>query len=225
MSIKGLIVMVEDEKSMLGFAQRKLKRSGYEVFAAETIEEARSLLKQTKPDLLILDVMLPDGDGMVFCEEIRKESNVLVLFLTGKTQTEDKVRGLSVGGDYYLTKPYELEELVAVVDSLIRRVPEKQDELKVGELRLQLGTMRATIKGQELHLTPKEFVLIWALAERVNNPIDTEELYKKVWNSSMNQDGRALWVQLSRLRKKLEMYEEFEIKNHRTKGYYLSYVK
>ncbi len=228
METKGLILMVEDETSMLGFAQRKLKRCNYEVHTAESIAEAEKVLVEITPDLVILDVMLPDGDGMEFCKKIREKSNVLIVFVTGKTETVDKVKGLNVGGDYYLTKPYELEELVAVVDSLMRRAPEKIDEtkeLKVGELVLRLGVMRATMGGEEIQLTPKEFLLLWALAESVNNPVDTEALYEKVWNNPMNQDGRALWVQLSRLRKKLEEYEDFEIKNHRSKGYYLSYME
>ncbi len=228
------ILIVEDEVEMLGFASRKLKRSGYDVSGAETLKDARNLFSKNEYDLIILDAMLPDGTGFEFCQEVRHTSDVPILFLTGKTQVTDKVAGLNAGCDYYMTKPYDFEELVGVSGSLIERknravtdemTSKNSKSMKLGPLELDLKMAAATVDGEILYLTRKEFSLLVILVEYVNQPVSSETLYEKAWNLPMNNNGGALWAQLSRLRKKLEKYRVFELVNDRTHGYCLEYFE
>ncbi len=234
MQKNGHILIVEDEVEMLGFASRKLKRSGYEVSGAETLKDAKNLFYKNKYDLIILDAMLPDGTGFDFCQEVRKSSDIPILFLTGKTQLTDRVAGLDAGCDYYMTKPYDFEELVGVSGSLISRknravteelTSSNSKSMRLGPLELDLVMATATVDGEILYLTRKEFSLLVILVEYVNQPVRSEILYEKAWNLPMNNNGGALWAQLSRLRKKLEKYRVFELVNDRIHGYCLEYFE
>ncbi len=116
------ILVVEDDTNLLLYNEKKLIRGGYQVYTAQTLDQARKVFMQHEIDLIVLDVMLPDGSGVDFCSEVKEKKDVIVLFLSGKVQIEDKITGLNSGGDYYLAKPYDFDELLAVVKSLLRRL-------------------------------------------------------------------------------------------------------
>ncbi len=234
MGDKIQILLVEDDINVSGFNERKLRRTGYDVLTAETLAEARHHLKDNRPDLIVLDVMLPDGSGFDLCTEIRKTMTVPVLFLTGKTQIADKIEGLNGGGDYYMTKPYDFDEFTAVVASLLRRAERPStsqaptgatESISQGSLVLDTVSNSAMVEGKDLLLTPKEFALLSLLVQNMGKSLTGEFLYEKVWNVPMASDGRALWAQLSRLRKKLEATAKIILHNDRNTGYYLEFLE
>ncbi len=227
MSDKKMILVVEDDVQMLGFNERKLRRAGYTVVTAQSIAEALEKFNENIFDLMVLDVMLPDGSGFDLCKKIRLTSDSPILFLTGKTQTEDKVTGLLGGGDYYMTKPYDFDELVAVVKTLLRRV-EKNDSANIDvdiitykDLTLNKLTLIASANNTDLLLTPKEFSLLMVLAKNIDNPICAKDLYENAFSVPFHDDIRTLWTHLSRLRKKLEANSDIIIQNDRSTGYSL----
>ncbi len=214
------ILIVEDNQSILELNSKKLLRHGFNVLPAKNLSQARKFLSSNNIDLIVLDVMLPDGNGFDFCKEVKAKNEILVLFLTGKTQIKDKITGLDGGGDYYLTKPYDFDEFVSVVKSMLRR--KISDEIKVGDLTLNLSSRIATFKGIDLHLAPKEFALLNVLSRNLSTPLSADELCQKCWNySDTSNTSSMLWTHLSRLRKKIEVHEGIYISNIRNKGYVL----
>ena len=159
---KPVILAVEDDERVLGFNRRRLERRGYRMLCAATAAEARSLFDEL-PDLLILDIRLPDGSGYDLCSEYRRKSRVPVIFLSGLAETGDRVRALGAGGDYYITKPYDFEELLACVERLWQRELRTREEraetttLTRGPLTLDIPKRRARLDGKDVDLTPKEF--------------------------------------------------------------------
>ncbi len=225
-----LIMLVEDDTRVMALNERKLSRRGYRTVKAYSLAEARKLLQTHKPDILVMDVMLPDGSGVDFCAEYRKFADTPVLFLSGKAQVDDRVAGLSAGGDYYLTKPYDYDELVAVVESLLRRKETAEqatasaapEVTKFGPLVLDSVAARAQVNGEDIMLTPKEFALLMRLAQSPGEHVLPEVLYEKVWGMNMGGDDRAVRTQVSRLRKKLEATKLLAIKSDRSSGYLLT---
>ena len=146
---KSLILMVEDEEQVLNTNCRMLRRRGYDVHTAQTAAEAYHQLEEQLPDLLILDIMLPDGNGLDICRRFREKAMNPVLFLTGKSDIRDRVEGLQQGGDYYLTKPYNFDEFLAVIQMLLERQKRMEEKIKekfqssrqitIGSLRLDLS--------------------------------------------------------------------------------------
>ncbi len=216
---KKTILVVEDEPHLLQYNERKLTRGGFFVYTASTMKKARETIENQNIDLIVLDVMLPDGSGFDLCKEVKSVMDIPILFLTGKTQTHEKVMGLEGGGDYYMVKPYDFDELLAVVKSLLRRF-DKTNIVSVGEILLDIEKLTATYRGEDLLLTPKEFNLLYVLSQHQTSPITAEELYAKCWSGMQEgYNSSLLWTQLSRLRKKLENEGLFYITNIRNKGY------
>ncbi len=212
---------MEDEPNLLEYSRRKLIRGGHNVLSASTLAEARKVLCDSNIDLVVLDIMLPDGNGLDLCREIKASSDISVLFLTGKTQISDRVAGLDGGGDYYMVKPYDLDEFLSVVNSLLRRSV-RHNFKEVGGISLDFEKMTASVKGRDLMLTPKEFTLLGVLVRHQNTPISATELYDKCWpNSENSYNNSMLWAQLSRLRKKLESAGLYYITSVRNQGYCL----
>ena len=225
MSDQPLIYMVEDEESVLAVNCRMLTRRGYRVEQATCAAEALAYLCSHTPDLLILDIMLPDGDGFDICRRFREKSQNPVLFLTGKTDVRDKVEGLSLGCDYYLTKPYQFPELLAVVRRLLERsqlaVAASEEILKKGPLELDLHRSKAMLNGEDLALTGKEFGLLLFLMQNENRAFSTEELYEQVWGSQAGADTRTVRKHIMNLRSKIRAGEtdDYDIETVYGKGY------
>ncbi len=199
-----LILLVEDNEKIMQGNERMLRRRGYGVVKALTLEEARKALEVRMPDLIVLDIMLPDGSGLDFMAELRRHSQVPILLLTGLTTTEDVVRGLTAGGDDYLAKPYDFGVLLARVEALLRRAEQIPEKLTRDRLSLDVTAGVAMLDGADLLLTQKEFALLLLFAQNADRFISAEYLYEKVWKQPMTGDSNALRSTLKRLRAKIE---------------------
>jgi DNA-binding response OmpR family regulator len=203
-----LILLVDDDARLREIVGMALEGEGYRVRAAESAEQATSLLDAEDPDLLILDVMLPGRNGFELCREIRTRSLVPILMLTAKTDTVDIVVGLESGADDYVTKPFVTRELVARIRALLRRgrIPEREASRKilVGDLEIQPDAATVTKSGEPLRLTKTEFKLLCAMAARPNQVFTRELLLQQVWEYDYFGDSRLVDVHIRRLRGKVE---------------------
>lgn len=224
---KTTILMVEDEDSVLAINTRMLKRRGYDIIPASTVSEAITCLSTYTPDLLILDIMLPDGNGYDICTYFRKKSTKPVLFLTGKKETHDKVEGMHCGGDYYLTKPYNFDEFIAIIERLITReeqLDKKQSTLiplKKGDLTLNIIKAQALLKGNDVELTKKEFLILLILIQNEGKELSAQELYEAAWGAPAFKDARVIRTHISKLRVKIEAdnSDDYDIVSTYGKGY------
>ncbi|MCL1895307.1 MAG: response regulator transcription factor [Clostridiales bacterium] len=224
---KPLVLIVEDDEEMARLNARLLIRQGYDALTALTANVAQAMFSSRRPDLLVLDIELPDGDGRALCRGFRQESDTPVLFLTGKAGIGDRIEGLDAGGDYYLTKPYDKEEFLAVVKSLMRRAElarKKVEEafvIRRGPLTLMLAERKAYVGGRDAGLTTKEFAVLLLLVQNEDREISCEQIYESVWGIKMNDDPHAVRLHLSRLKKKLgeEGTDGFSILTGYRKGY------
>jgi DNA-binding response OmpR family regulator len=219
--------MVEDDENMALFNARKLKRNGYDAIVAHTAGQARAFIGKSTPDLFVIDVELPDGNGFSLCREFRQCNDAPVLFLTGRNKLTDKLNGLDSGGDYYLTKPYEMDEFLAVVQSLIRREAQTRKKvaeasiIKRGPLTLHLSQGKAFVNGCDAGLTQKEFAVLLLLIQNEGKKLAGEVIYESVFDgcAARNIDTGTVRVHISRLKKKLGQYADFSILNEYGGGY------
>ena len=229
---KPIILVVEDETDVLRINARMLTRRGYTVYTAENCRRAYERMENPTPDLLILDIMLPDGSGYDICERFRSISDNPVIFLTGKSETCDKIEGLGHGGDYYLTKPYDPDELLAVADRLIKRhlqTKQKHEQLTTivkGALALDIPRTRATINGVDAGLTVKEFALLLLLVQSEDKEVSPQELYEKVWGVPSGDDIRTVRFHIKNLRRKIHADDakDYDIVSVYGKGYMFTTV-
>lgn len=224
---RPLVLVVDDDEEMAQFNARLLRRQGYEALTAFTAAEAQSLFMGSRPDLLVLGIGLPDGDGHSLCREFRLRSDAPVLFITWKAGAKDRVEGLNAGGDYHLAKPYDRDEFLAVVRSLLRRMEKARkiaDEAVVvrsGPVALVLSERKAYIDGNDVGLTPKEFSVLLVLVQNEGRQVSCEQIYESVWGKGMNDDPRTVRLHISRLKKKLggDSADGFSILTWYGKGY------
>ena len=221
------ILIVEDEEEVLAINARFLKRRNYNVLTATCLEDARVILAEHAPNLIVLDVMLPDGSGYDLCSEFRKKSDASVLFLTGKKETSDRIKGLTTGGDYYLTKPYDFDEFLAVLQSLLRREQQtkknqtKLTDIERGCLRLETQRNRAFINDKNIGLTQKEFAVLLTLVQNEGRMLTSNELYESVWGMSANGSTKVIRNHINQIRTKLDVNSlcDFDIITTYKKGY------
>ena len=207
MSNSGLILLVEDNADLNESNSRVLTRRGYEVQSALTLAEARLKLAEVEPDIILLDVELPDGNGMDFCEEIRDKTAAHILFLTSKIEHENMVLGLKFGGDDYITKPFHLDELLARIDAVMRRRMIDKKPVQVitkGTLTLDIMATQAFIGGDDLALTPKEFSLLLLLVQNEGKVLSAEYVYETVWKAPLIGDKNSMQAIISKLRTKID---------------------
>ena len=223
---KPTILIVEDEPDVLRINARMLKRRGYDVITAGTVEESYCLLSSVAPDMLILDIMLPDGSGYDICEKFRRTSDNPVMFLTGKNEISDKVEGLGRGGDYYLTKPYSFDELIAVAERLLERHFKAihSDFIQKGSVTLELSKNKAFVDGKDANLTVKEFALLLLLVKNENRIFSPKELYEAVWGVPSADDTRTIRFHIGNLKKKIntENADDYDIVSVYGKGYFFT---
>lgn len=223
------ILLVEDNPELNEINRRALALSSYAVHAVETLAAARAWLEKEEPDVILLDILLPDGNGIDFCEEIRGSTSAHILFLTSRTEHVDRIAGLRSGGDDYIVKPYRLEEMLARVDAAIRRrgmdSAGRGQRATVGALSLDTQSGRAYCAGEDLNLSAREFTLLLAFVRAENRSMTKEELYEKAWSQPMAGDDNAIKICLSRLRGKLKRAGcEWTIATVRGEGYSLRKV-
>ena len=221
---RAAILIVEDEPEVLGINSRMMKRRGYDVITAMSVKESLEKLAEYTPDMLILDIMLPDGSGYDICEKFRQRSDNPIIFLTGKNEISDKVEGLERGGDYYLTKPYSFDELIAVTERLLKRHFKGKHGIAKGSLTLDISRNKAFVKGRDAELTAKEFALLLLLVKNQDKIISPGELYESVWGMPSAQDTRTVRFHMGNLKKKIETEnaEDFDIISIYGKGYYFT---
>lgn len=217
------ILIVEDEPEVLQINVRMMKRRGYCVMAADTAKAAYRCLEETTPDLLILDIMLPDGSGYEICQKFRLKSDNPVIFLTGKSEVRDKVEGLQRGGDYYITKPYTFDELVAAAERQLTRHTHAQ-RIEKGSLSLDLSQSKAFVGAADAGLTAKEFAILLHLMRNEDKIISPKELYQKIWGAPSADDTRTIRFHIGNLKKKIDTQnaEDYDIVSVYGKGYYFT---
>jgi DNA-binding response OmpR family regulator len=202
------VLVVEDESSIASFVALYLKNAGYGVKTAATGNEALADVAAETPALIVLDLMLPDIDGIEVCRRIRKSSDVPILMLTARDEDVDKIIGLEVGADDYLTKPFNPRELVARVKSILRRAaPERRQieskQLRHGDLLVDAGRREVRVGDREVQLAPKEFDLLWELLDHRGLVLTRDQLLERVWGYTFAGDTRTVDVHVRQLRRKL----------------------
>ncbi|MCD8100438.1 MAG: response regulator transcription factor [Oscillospiraceae bacterium] len=203
------ILVVEDEKPINELITMNLTAAGYECVSVYDGLAACDALDKESFDLVLLDIMLPGADGYEVLEFI-KPMEIPVIFLTAKGTTEDKVKGLKLGADDYLTKPFEIVELLARVESVLRRAGKAQSEFEVADLRIDMRSRSVYRSSKEIILTMKEFDLLLLFAQNPNIALFRETLYEHVWGSNYMGDSRTVDLHVQRLRKKLHWEDKIK---------------
>ena len=208
MSQPQTVLVVEDEQSIASFVSLYLKNAGYGVRAVGTGAGALNAVAAEMPSLIVLDLNLPDMDGIEICRRIRKSSDVPIIMLTARDEDVDKIIGLEVGADDYLTKPFNPRELVARVKSILRRaVPDRREseskQIKHGDLEIDAGRREARVAGTEVQLAPKEFDLLWELLDHKGLVLTRDQLLERVWGYTFAGDTRTVDVHVRQVRRKL----------------------
>ncbi len=212
---KNKILVVEDEPSLIFTLRDTLESEGFTVFISEDGDNAVSMVKEHKPDLMILDIMLPGKSGYDICQEIRELKYTFpIIMLTAKDQEPDKVKGLNLGADDYLTKPFGVKELLARIQARLRRAGTysnsgQVDILQLGEVKADLTESEVVHPGDKvIELTAREVELIRYLLSHANNPVSRDELLEKVWRYEYSTNTRTVDVHISKLRAKIELHPD-----------------
>ncbi|NBY30991.1 MAG: DNA-binding response regulator [Actinobacteria bacterium] len=221
------ILVVDDENSISELIATSLRFVGFDVRTAATGSEALTIAEEFKPHALILDVMLPDQNGFEVCRQLRQDGhNVGVLFLTAKDAVEDKITGLTIGGDDYVTKPFSLEELVARLRALLRRtgatqVDSDEEKVRFADLELDEATHEVRRAGNLIELSPTEFLLLRYLMINADRVVSKSQILDHVWQYDFRGDAGIVETYISYLRKKIDIYDPALIHTVRGVGYRL----
>ena len=217
MSEKQRILLVDDDPNISHLVRLYLEKEGCDVTESARGDEALEAVRRESPALVLLDVMLPGMDGLQVLKEIRKTSKAPVIMLTARDETFDKVLGLELGADDYVTKPFETKELVARVKAVLRRAPaesatasgDADDTLRYPGLTVSLARYEVTYEGHELEMPPKELEVLFYLASHPNMVFTREQLLERVWGFDFFGDSRTVDVHIKRLREKLPDCEKY----------------
>ncbi|KGG80717.1 transcriptional regulator [Caloranaerobacter azorensis H53214] len=210
------IFVVDDEKNIRDLIKKYLQKEGYRV---TLFEEGTNLLKEIdrlKPDLIVLDIMMPGIDGLELCKEIRKNNDIPIIFVSAKDEEVDRIVGLELGGDDYLSKPFSPRELVVRIKNILRRIEKAKNInetiIEIKDVKIHTERRFVEINGKELKLTTKEYDLFEYLAKNKNRPFTRDELIDKIWGYDYIPDNRMIDDLVKRIRKKLkEMNSELGI--------------
>lgn len=228
----GTILLVEDDKNIQRINRRILEREGFTVLCTGTLQETQAMLQAHRPDALVLDILLPDGNGLDFCEKIRPSTPVPVLFLTALDEKDEIIQGLVAGGNDYITKPYDVNEFVARVKAQLRlarmnrQASEKAKTITRGPLLLDTVALRALLNGEDMLLSTREFSVLLFLLKNEGKAFPAEEIYKEVWKQPMAGNASSLWKCISRLKSKLAVSDgTVSLMNFRNEGYMLEIIE
>ena len=206
------IMLVEDDAAIAQTLTDALEASSYRVWHAENGADARALLEQRRPDLIILDLMLPDVDGLVLCSGLKTIADVPIIICSATPQKRDAILGLKLGADDFVAKPFDIYELEARVEAVLRRTSQSRhaepaaaaaDHIRIGDLVIDRSRRRVTLGGEPIQLTPTEYRLVSALASRPDEILSRDELAQLVWGYQDASSGRTIDVHIRRLRVKL----------------------
>ena len=215
MSVK--VLLVEDEKSIADGIIYNLKNEGLKVTHVDEGKIALDIFDEEHFDLLILDIMLPEVSGLEICQSIRKSSNVPIIMLTAKDDENDKIRGLEMGADDYITKPFSVKELISRIKAVLRRTKHSEllngldedinsvKEIKIGNIAMNPLRYEARIDDELIELRPREFELLYYLCENAGNIVSRDKLFSKVWGYSSAGNSKTLDVHIQRIRERIEV--------------------
>ena len=207
------VLIVEDDRNIAELLQLYLEKEGYAVITAEDGGKGLEKFRTIKPDLVLLDVMMPVMDGWAVCKAIRAESQVPIIMLTAKGETDDKVSGLKSGADDYITKPFEMKEVLARIEAVLRRTTgdtteKKSRRLTFDKMTIDMDSFQLTVDGKKVDTPPKEMELLFFLASSPNRVYTRNQLLDEVWGFDYFGDSRTVDVHVKRLREKLEGVSE-----------------
>ncbi|AOK92620.1 MULTISPECIES: response regulator transcription factor [Paenibacillus] len=207
----GTILLVDDEPEIIKLMQIYLENEGYRLLMARDGLEALEQVSRESIDVMVLDVMMPNMDGVEACMKIRETEHFPIIMLSAKGQDMDKITGLSVGADDYVTKPFSPLELVARIKSQLRRVrkythssPALEHEMILDELTINSATHEITLAGESIKLTPREFAIVELLARNRGQVLSMEQIYEKVWKEQYLESNNTLMVHVRKIREKIE---------------------
>lgn len=207
------ILIVDDDINICELLRLYLEKDGFATIVANDGEQALHLAQVNNPDLVLLDIMMPVLDGWQVCREIRKNSNVPIIMLTAKGETFDKVLGLELGADDYVTKPFDSKEVVARIKAVLRRIGDNEKasnvkEVRYDKLRINITNYELEVNGEQIDTPPKELELVYHLASNPNRVYTRDQLLDEVWGFDYYGDSRTVDVHVKRLREKLEGISE-----------------
>ena len=218
------VLIVEDDRNIADLLRLYLEKEGYQATIAADGTQGIDLYRKLRPDLVLLDVMMPGVDGWGVCRAIRAESQTPIIMLTAKSETEDKVNGLKQGADDYITKPFEMKEVLARIEAVLRRSgiePEKsRRRLEFDKLIIDMDAFELTVDGKKVPTPPKEMELLYHLASTPNRVYTRNQLLDEVWGFDYFGDTRTVDVHIKRLREKLEgVSDQWDLKTVWSVGY------
>lgn len=219
------ILIVDDDENICELLRLYLEKDGFETLVANDGRQAVDFAEKYSPDLVLLDIMLPELDGWQVCREIRKFSEVPIIMLTAKGETFDKILGLELGADDYVTKPFDTKEIIARIKAVLRRSNDsdkqnKVEEVRYDKLKINLTNYELEVNGRRIDTPPKELELVYHLASNPNRVYTRDQLLDEVWGFDYYGDSRTVDVHVKRLREKLEdVSEEWSLKTVWGVGY------
>lgn len=216
------ILVIDDDRNILAIIELYLKKAGFAVASCTTGYDAMQMFRSTKPTLVVLDVMLPGQDGWSILHEIRQESTTPVIMLTAKGDTGERVRGLELGADDYIAKPFDSNELVARIKAVLRRfapATETERSITLPDLVISLENYSVLLDGEQLEMPPKEIELLYFLASHSGRVFTREQLLEQVWGFDFFGDSRTVDVHVKRIREKLGEREAWQLKTVWGVGY------
>ena len=233
---QSLVLLIEDNPDVSHLNAKWLEKAGYDTLCATTLTETRKIFESASPDIVVLDILLPDGNGLEFLPELKTLSGAPVLFCSSQNEDRDVFRGLEAGGDDYIPKPYNVDIFTARVNVMWRRERQNRGklqralaaknlgrEIELGPLKLDTLTLRACLEDLDVGLTPKQFALLFTLIQSEGREISARELYEAVWGMPANDDARTIKVHISQLKKKLRITDDSQIEiNYQNEGYSLN---
>ncbi|MDR0948595.1 MAG: response regulator transcription factor [Lachnospiraceae bacterium] len=214
-----LILLVEDNVNILRGNERMLRLEGYDVMCALQLSQAKACMDERTPDVIVLDIMLPDGSGLDFLRQLRQYSEIPVLLLTGLSTNQDIVSGLLAGGDDYLIKPYDFDVLLARLKVILRWANRATKVVSWDGLKMEILAGRAYLHEEDLLLSPKEFAVLLLLAENMGKPISARHICENVWKREYSKSDTSMKTIISRLRSKIE--SDYTIVNDRIEDTYI----
>lgn len=212
MADKHKILIVEDDKYIINFISMSLKKEDYDFVIAKTCGEANALFYANRPDMIILDLGLPDGDGIEIIKNVREISKIPIIVVSARQEEEEKIQALDLGADDYVTKPFSPSELVARVKAHLARYERligsnmpQNDIIEIRGIKIDKTARRVWVNGEEKQFTTKEFDLLTFLAENPNHVFTKEELFRKIWDMESIGDIATVTVHIKKIREKIEM--------------------
>lgn len=215
------ILVIDDDRNILAIIELYLKKAGFQVYTCADGTSALAAFHETKPSLVVLDIMLPGRDGWAVLHDIRMESDTPVIMLTAKGDTGDRVQGLELGADDYISKPFDAKELIARIKAVLRRSTPAEPErtINLPGLTVSLENYAVTLDGRQLEMPPKEIELLYFLASHTGKVFTREQLLEQVWGFDFFGDSRTVDVHVKRIREKLGENHEWELRTVWGVGY------